>query len=154
MAGESEEDSEKSTMLWSAEIEKAVAEVLEKVRLMYNKICAMDRALEAIPELRTMITAVTVAQATMAKSAESMADTFSKTESRYTRMEERHEELVRLATGKEQMPLRSHYLTIGAMLLPTLVMSIGVIMSILYVTQYDIDVSLSSLKANHNGQGK
>lgn len=134
----------------AAEVEALMEQTIIKVAEIYDRMQKLEANLNKIPDLQRMVETLSIAQAVMAKSADSMAETFRKSEERYDRMEQRHEALAQLATGKEQIPLKSHYWTLFAALLPTLVMSIGVVVGVLYVSKYDIKASLTTIEVNQH----
>lgn len=134
----------------AAETEALMEETIIKVAEIHERMNKLEGNINRIPDLQRSVETMSLAQAVMAKSAESMAETFRKTEERYERMEQRHEALAQLATGKEQIPLKSHYWTLFAALLPTIVMSIGVVLGVLYVSKYDIKASLTTIEVNQH----
>lgn len=121
-----------------------------RIEEIHDKVSKLEADVSLIPELRSMMTTISTSQQLMSRSAESMAETFRRSEDRYERMEERHEALAALATGKDQIPLRSHYWTLFAALLPTLVMSIGVVVGVLYVSKYDLKATLTTIEVNQH----
>lgn len=120
------------------------------VEQIYERVAKLETSVSLIPELRSMITAISTAMQLMAHSSESMSDTYSKFEERQERMEERHEALVGALSGKDQIPLRSHYWTLFAALLPTLVMAGGVVVGVLYVSKYDLKATLTTIEVNQH----
>lgn len=133
---------------FGAETEVIMGSTIERVADMHERMKRLELLLDLLPEMKTMLTAISTAQTMMAHSANSMAETLRKAEDRYERMEARHEALAQIATGKEQIPLKSHYWTLVAALLPTVVMSLGIVLGVLYVTKYDISASLTTLQIN------
>lgn len=115
---------------------------------IHERVQIIEKALHVIPELRRVMDTMSTAQSLMAKSAESMAATFSRFELRAEKQDERYEELVQKASGKDQIPLRSHYWTVAACLIPTLIMGIGAVLGVLYFTKQDIKASLTEIQVN------
>ncbi len=134
----------------AAETEALMEQTIIRVAEIHERMKQLESNVNRIPDIQRMIESVSIAQAVMAKSAESMADTFRKSEERYERMEVRHEALAELATGKDQIPLKSHYWTLFATLLPTVVMSMGVVVGVLYISKYDIKAFLTTLEVNQH----
>lgn len=141
----------------TSQVNVPVETAIKRVAEIHERIIKLETTISILPELKNMLTAVIDAQSIIARaaesnarSAESMANTFRMTEERYARMEERHEALAEIATGKDQLPLKSHYWTLFAALMPTIVMSVGVVVGVLYVTKYDINATLTTLELNQH----
>lgn len=128
----------------------ASATALEKLNSRMESVEAM---LTFIPELRATISAVSRAQETMAASAESMAKTFEKFERRIEKQDERYEEVVSKLAGNDRIPLKSHYWTIAASLLPTLVLGVSVIITVLYATKQELKATMTELHINQKQNG-
>lgn len=122
------------------------ATTAQRIINIHERIQIIETALRVIPELQRVMDTMSTAQSLMAKAAESMADTFKRFELRVERQDERYEELVKQASGKDQIPLRSHYWTVAACLIPTLIMGIGAVLCVLYITKQDIKASLTEIQ--------
>lgn len=136
-------------------------EVAEQLQSIDARMASIEDMLEF---LKTTVTTVSNAQSTMAASAESMARTFAKFETRaekqderysqlVERQDERYSQLIERLSGKEQIPLKSHYLTVIAAFLPTLVIGIGAIIAALYMTKQELKASLDEIQIleKHHG---
>lgn len=144
-----DEDDPKTPAVYGA-IEELLAEPIDQIGSMYDRFENLDNVLRLIPEILAMSTSISTAQTLTAQALESIATTFKKTEERTERMESRHEALVALAMGKDQMPLKSHYYTLYATLLPTVIMAVIGVLGILYITKQDLKVQLNKLEVNQH----
>ncbi len=122
----------------------------QMIEAIHERVGKLETAVSLIPELRSMMTTISTAMQLMSHSSESVAETYVKFEERQERMEERHEALVGALTGRDQIPLKSHYWTLFAALLPTLVMAVGVVVGVLYVSKYDLKASLTNIEVNQH----
>lgn len=135
---------------YAAETEALMADTIFRVAEMDKRLQDWESKIAILSEIKIMLGSISTAQSLMAQSAESMADTFKKSEERYERMESRHEALAALAVGKDQIPLKSHYSTLVAALLPMGVLALAAVVGILYVAKYDIRASLTTLELNQH----
>lgn len=97
-------------------------------------------------ELKSLIENFVVYQQAMAQAIERMASSMAEAEKRAEKADERYEHLAETAMGKNQIPLRSHFWTLGAALMPTVLMSLGVVLGVLWVTKQDIRASLTEIE--------
>jgi hypothetical protein len=134
----------------AAETEALMEDTIEKVADVHDWMRDVRGNIHVIQEMKLMLSTVSTAQAVMAQSAESMADSLKKFELRYERMEDRYQALINRKQGDGQIPLRSHYLSLYTFMLPTVVMAIGVVIGVLYVTKYDISATLTSIKLDQH----
>lgn len=125
-----------------------VEEHFAQVKQIHAWMDEFDEHILALPHMKELLVAVSEAQTAMAKSAESMANTFKVAEERYQAMEARHADFYAVIAGKDQIPLKSHYYTLLAALVPVMVMAFGVIFAVLYFTKYDLKASLSQIEVN------
>lgn len=70
-----------------------------------------------------------------------IADTAEKGEKRQARLEA-------IAVGKDQIPLKTHYVTVGIVALWSLALTLGGVIGILYITNTNITGTLSSIQIN------
>ena len=124
-------------------LEQLLNEVTE-LRKEVHQLLALTVKIDT--ERREVIDTVTAAQKSLAASIESLATTLKKAEGSYERMEVRYETLAQQATGKDQIPLRSHYSSLIVAFIPTVVMAVGVVIAVLYVTKYELRASLKNIE--------
>lgn len=136
----------------NAETEHILGDTIEKVAVMHERLGHVEEQLAVLPEMRLMITSISNAQTVMAQSAQSMADTFKRSEERQSDFEgkqesllQRYAELVGVASGKDQIPLRSHFWSLAAALVPVLVIAAIAVLGVLYMTRYEIKATLDSI---------
>jgi len=127
--------------LHDEDLEKTVHRIDKKVTAMYPVI------MQEIPKMNVMIQTAVNAQHQMAAAADRMATTHEKAEIRFGILENRLQEANDRASGKNQMPIWSHYLVLGGTILIT-------VLIILYVTQQTIDATLTSIKINNPAEVK
>lgn len=142
--------------------ECCAAEMESEIRHIHTRIASIEDNLEF---LKATSTTVSNAQALIAQSAESMATTFEKFERRIERQDDRYAELVKqqdakyaalieTMSGKDHVPLKSHYLTIMAAILPGLVVCLGIVLVTLYMTKQEFKASLSDLQIGGAANGR
>lgn len=122
----------------------------ELILEMYKIVKAWDDHLNSMPQLRDTVLAVSIAQTKIASAIDHMAEIYRKSEERSERQEQRYEELTKVALGQDQVPLRSHYWTLVAALVPTMVMGLGAVLAVLYVTKVDLKASISEIQVLQN----
>jgi hypothetical protein len=118
----------------------------ELILEMYKIVKAWDAHIASMPQLRDTVIAVSIAQTRIATAIDNMAEIYRKSEERSEKQEGRYQELTKLALGKDQVPLRSHYWTLAAALIPTMVMGLGSVLAVLYITKVDLKASLSEIQ--------
>lgn len=115
-------------------------ETIDRIHSMDVKLSELYPVLMAeIPKMQMLLSTITTAQNSMAMAAASMASTNEKAERRYEKMEERLQEANDKASGKGQIPIMSHYITLGGTVLIA-------ILVILYVNKQTLDATLTSVK--------
>ena len=90
-----------------------------------------------------MLKQIADAQTSMAESAKSIANSHNNIEKRYTKLEDRLQEAYDKASGKDQMPIKSHYMILGG----TIFVSILIVIA---ATQYTLDATLTSVKIDRH----
>lgn len=104
-----------------------------KVKEMYPVV------IKDVPRLQMLLERIATAQDTMSAAAARMANTHELAEQRYSKLEDRLQNVNDKAAGKGQIPLTSHYLILGSMVLLA-------VLVVLYVNQQTIDATLTSIK--------
>lgn len=94
-----------------------------------------------IPQMKILLSTISNALTTMSSAAASMADTNQKAEDRFSRMEDRLQSANDRASGKNQIPLISHYIALAGSLFIT-------VLILLYVHNQSLDATLTSIKVN------
>lgn len=112
----------------------------KKVNAMYPVV------MTEVPKMQVIMKTVADAQTLIAASADRMATTNEKAESRYSRLEDRLEAAHEKAAGKGQMPIVSHYLILGGTILIS-------VLIVLYVNQQTINATLTSIEVKQ-AEGK
>jgi hypothetical protein len=87
------------------EMETLLGDTIERMADLDERTQRMEIQVALIPEVKLLLLSMTSAQSLMAQSAQSMADTFRKSEERQERLEGRYEKVVETASGKRQVPL-------------------------------------------------
>lgn len=129
----------------TSDIESILEDTIIRVAEMHERMIGMETHVALLPQIKVLLGNVTAAQQVFANSAQSMAETFAKGEERQERAERRYEKLTEIATGKAQVPLKSHYWTVGVALVPSLLMALVVVLYTLSVTRQDIKASLHEI---------
>lgn len=132
------------------ELAKRTGTSEELILEMYQIVKSWDDHLTSMPQLRDTVVAVSIAQTKIASAIDHMAEIYRKSEERSERQEHRYEELTKIALGQDQVPLRSHYWTLIAALVPTMVMGLGAVLAVLYVTKADLKASVSEIQVLQN----
>lgn len=127
------------------DIEAALSETIIRVAEIHERMQSMEAQMAMIPEVKVLLGNVAVAQQVMASSAQSMADTFRKSEQRQERAELRYEALTQIAAGKDQIPLRSHYWTLFAALVPCFITALVVVLYTLAYNKQSIEATINKL---------
>lgn len=96
---------------------------------------------EQVQSQGDMLKQIADAQTSMAESAKIIAKSTDNIEKRYTRLEDRLQEAYDKASGKDQMPIKSHYMILGG----TIFVSILIVIA---ATQYTLDATLTSVKVS------
>lgn len=120
--------------------------IVDHLKIVEEKIEGIAEMIRLMPELKSTLAAVSAAQTIIAHSAESMAKTFDKFEQRMEIQDQRYDELVGKLGGTNQIPLKSHYWTIAACLIPTAILGFAVMTTLLYITKQDLKASLHNLE--------
>jgi len=135
------------------DMEHVMVQTVNNVLEIHDRLKTVETQVALIPEIKVMIGSISQAQVLMADSAKSMADTFKRAEerqqgfeARQEAMQNKYEVLASLALGKDQIPLKSHYLSLFAALAPVFVISAITILGILYITKQDVSATLNSLQ--------
>lgn len=92
-----------------------------------------------VPRMQLLLERITTAQDNMSAAATRMAETNERAELRFSKLEDRLQSANDKASGKGQIPLISHYLILGSMVLIA-------ILVVLYVNKQTIDATLTSIK--------
>lgn len=85
-------------------------------------------------------------QHTLSQSIKQIADTYVRAERRQERLENKYAEASDTLAGKGQIPLKSHYITVAMVALPSLLITFGVIVYILYISKFELNASLTSIQ--------
>ena len=129
-----------------AEAEHIFGSAFNRIEDMDKRLEHIERQVSMLPEMKLLLSNISSAQTIMSASAQSMADTFKRGEERAEKQEIRYDTLSLMAAGKDQIPLKSHYSTLYAALLPTFIMSACVVLYVLYYTKQEIKGSLESIE--------
>lgn len=120
------------------DLEELLSDTIIKVAELHERQERADQQIALIPEIKVLLHNVAAAQTVMANSAQSMAETFRRSEDRQEKLEIRYSEATQLIAGRGQIPLKSHYAILGTVLLAALIW-------VTYETKTEINASLTQL---------
>lgn len=95
-----------------------------------------------LPRMQVLIERIAIAQNNMSDAAIRMSITHEHAEKRFSKLEDRLQEANDKASGKGQIPLLSHYLVVGSMILV-------VVLVVLYVNKQTMDATLTSISVGN-----
>ena len=130
----------------TAAVEYIMSDTILRVADMHDRLKTLEAGLSVLPEIRLMLSTISSAQSTIAHSAESMADTFKQAEHRYADMHDSYKHMSEVLSGKELVPLKTHYWTVLVALAPTVLISVLMVLFTLYYTNQSLQASFKETK--------
>ncbi len=109
-----------------------IKDIHQKVQEMHP-IITLD-----LPRMQVLLERVSNAQTVMSDAATRMSLTHEHAERRFSKTEERMHEVYEKLGGKGQMPITSHYLVVGSLILVAVLVT-------LYFSQHTIKANLDSI---------
>lgn len=152
---EDEMPKEKMVIAETKDIEDVMGDTIVKVADLYDRMEDLEAKVLLLPEIKLLLHNVASAQSLMAASAQSMAETFKKSEERAELQDKRYEALVKTtvdsAATDNKVPLKTHFWTVAAALIPSVVIGVSALLYVLYDTKQEIKATMTSIAV---GQAK
>jgi hypothetical protein len=137
------------------ELEGFLSDTVARVAELHETQEEHGKMLSKIPDMKSLLESLAISQtslissqSSMAESAKRMADVFEKSEKRQENLETEVRRGYETAAGKDQLPLKTHYITVAMVALPAFAICFSVIVYVLYMTKTDLNATLTTIQLN------